>query len=1214
MPYSGSFFGNGYIISEFTLLGNETQTFGGLFGKSIGHISNLHLRELNVDVPIASGGSGGLMGQNAGLISRCSVVGNVTGQGVGTSDSGGLVGQNTGTILRSYFSGNLLNTCSNSGGLVGSSSGTIQFSFASGGTVQSADIACINRGGLVGSVSHPGSVEKSFASMQVVVEDGQNTDNIGGLIGSNTVAVLGGVAPDSVYNSDLTSLGGNQGIGINGLARTNVEMHLPQTYQNLNWSQNIWRLPTLTQNNLPELKLFMRGNLAPQAVMLSNKTIPEDAVALTLVGELSALDSESVSFSIPNNANGRFGLIDNTLHYTGVGSLILGQKYLITIQASDGLDVTSKQFQILVTDPLNEVNEAPHTILINGTALTNQLRFMENQPAGTFFGTLSAIDPENNPLTFNLIDGGGVFEIQSLNQLHSTLPLDYEAMVPKLVFITASVSDGVNPPVSRNFSILITNENETPSSLFTMGFISVLEDASVGTEFGTLATTDPDGDLLIYSLDENAAGAVSIDPVTGVLSVANSNLIDYENQSSIFISVRATDPGGLFATQDRVVIVQNVEEPPTSLTGGPFSVYEDAGPHTAIGAVSSSDPDMGVMIYSLDNDGGGRFAINASTGMLSVPDSSLLNYEMIPTHGVTVRATDLGGLFAIQNYTISVLNADDAPVGTSIASTFGNDQEEILNLIYSDEDGDMAETCRVQLPININISTPCNCLVGSCQVGVTATAGYVGPASLEFFVTANGLESQNSALATLTVEDSIVILSTPVHDFALGADHTCVILKANNGVKCWGQNDYSQLGIEYSAGLDSRLGDDPGEMAALPYVDLGTGFVAEKIQAGPRHTCVAGRIGSTPEVKCWGYNDFSPSYDYLGYGTPGQARPSFIPFLEMGDGLPVISQLSGIEIIQLSLSNHASCALTDQSGDNIWCWGRSSYGLLGTGTGQGSSVPYRLNMGGVRFTQMSLGTHSACAVSEAGKAKCWGYSKAIGLELGEDVHFSSNLGDPTRWVDLGSPDYIVEQVWTSGGSNYNACALITDPTTLQYGLPYRGIKCWGRYYATPWTVTHLPQIVGESNASAMGTNLPFINFAYGDSTPTAPFGPDLVGDLRIKKIVDTGAHNGLCAIFENNRLKCWGAGGVGLGTGSTQTIVNPPRPGNDSLIPFVNLHFAQAMEAKMGDGHTCAKLGNDTLRCWGMNQDGQLGLGHSNTIGTSPAHMGRNLISPQFDI
>jgi alpha-tubulin suppressor-like RCC1 family protein len=51
-----------------------------------------------------------------------------------------------------------------------------------------------------------------------------------------------------------------------------------------------------------------------------------------------------------------------------------------------------------------------------------------------------------------------------------------------------------------------------------------------------------------------------------------------------------------------------------------------------------------------------------------------------------------------------------------------------------------------------------------------------------------------------------------------GGEHTCALLD-DDSVKCWGRNQYGQLGL----GDTSNRGDGPGEMGDnLPVVDLGT--------------------------------------------------------------------------------------------------------------------------------------------------------------------------------------------------------------------------------------------------------------------------------------------------------------------------------------------------------------------------------------------------------
>jgi alpha-tubulin suppressor-like RCC1 family protein len=80
-----------------------------------------------------------------------------------------------------------------------------------------------------------------------------------------------------------------------------------------------------------------------------------------------------------------------------------------------------------------------------------------------------------------------------------------------------------------------------------------------------------------------------------------------------------------------------------------------------------------------------------------------------------------------------------------------------------------------------------------------------------------------------------------------GYYHSCALLD-NASVKCWGLNDYGQLGIDSG----TQMGDGSGEMAVLPTVNLGIGRTATSISAGYEHTCAKLDNAS---VKCWGRNN-----------------------------------------------------------------------------------------------------------------------------------------------------------------------------------------------------------------------------------------------------------------------------------------------------------------------------------------------------------------------
>ena len=99
------------------------------------------------------------------------------------------------------------------------------------------------------------------------------------------------------------------------------------------------------------------------------------------------------------------------------------------------------------------------------------------------------------------------------------------------------------------------------------------------------------------------------------------------------------------------------------------TVAENAANGTVVGIVTGTDPDTGdTQTYSLTNTAGGRFAINASTGEITVADGTLLDYESATSHSVTVRVTDAGGLTYDETFTINLTNVNEAPTDLSLSA------------------------------------------------------------------------------------------------------------------------------------------------------------------------------------------------------------------------------------------------------------------------------------------------------------------------------------------------------------------------------------------------------------------------------------------------------------------------------------------------------------------------------------------------------------------
>lgn len=112
--------------------------------------------------------------------------------------------------------------------------------------------------------------------------------------------------------------------------------------------------------------------------------------------------------------------------------------------------------------------------------------------------------------------------------------------------------------------------NTAPASLALNGTL-VRENSPVGTQVGTLSTTDPDvGDAFIYTL---VSGAGDTDNATFQISgnsLRTLGAVDYERKTSYTVRVRTTDQGGLFVENSFTLTVGNQNDTPAGLLVGSF--------------------------------------------------------------------------------------------------------------------------------------------------------------------------------------------------------------------------------------------------------------------------------------------------------------------------------------------------------------------------------------------------------------------------------------------------------------------------------------------------------------------------------------------------------------------------------------------------------------------------------------------------------------------
>ncbi|MBI3898788.1 MAG: Ig-like domain-containing protein [Gammaproteobacteria bacterium] len=417
---------------------------------------------------------------------------------------------------------------------------------------------------------------------------------------------------------------------------------------------------------------------------------------------------------------------------------------------------------------------------------------------------------------------------------------------------------------------------------------------------------------------------------------------------------------------------------------------------------------------------------------------------------------------------------------------------------------------------------------------------------------------------------------------ALGssAHNTCARL-VDGRVKCWGVNPSGQLGL----GDAENRGDGPNEMGAnLPAVDLGSGRTAVQIVGGGSHICV--RLDNL-QIKCWGAN----GYGQLGRSTQSNSVIGNQPG-DMGDNLPVVDLGTGRFAVELVAGQDHTCARLDNG--RVKCWGLSlALGLGDSGSRgdtpdeMGDHLPY-LDFG-VNRTVVSLyaGWAHNCARLDNDDVKCWGFNSNGQLGLGDKIlrgNTPQTVPANLPALDVGAGRHVVKMAL--GGQS--SCAVLDNGQ----------IKCWGD---NAWGALGLGDVTDRGDAPGeMGDNLPPVSLGAGRT----------VVDLIV-------GNNHKCALLDNGVLKCWGLeGSIGqLGYGSyydSSGVGDAPDEMGDALIAVNVGSNLKALEVVAGFSHTCARLDDGRIKCWGQAASGQLGAGDNITRGDQIAEMGDSL--PAVDL
>ena len=414
----------------------------------------------------------------------------------------------------------------------------------------------------------------------------------------------------------------------------------------------------------------------------------------------------------------------------------------VYVRASDGSLVSGDTLlQVFISD----VNERPNNLSVTSQTLYSETVGSDTPHSGQVIANFAISDPDQTTPNLVIVGGNqnGWFATNSAGQLlfaganftadwirayRGSYGTDagfyYDTdgdgyMEIRVATLTLKARDAAGAESDAfTYNVYIEDKNETPTDIWADRTLSFSENIGVGVGLAWFGGSDPDNNIVSYSLINNAGGRFSLRS-DGLLMVGSTGL-NYEAGASHWITVRVTDARGAVYDESFLVGLQDVNEA-HSLTNasrsraeGNYSHYpyiNDPNAYLDLRSIMLSDPENGAMNWTFADGSytSGIWSIEGSTGRLYLTSGSV-DYEALTTYyetyydydpytgepiehtyavrdpslatqNLSIRASD-GVHSATATLTVSVNDVNEAPSVGSYSAYYGNDGKVIYRNSY----------------------------------------------------------------------------------------------------------------------------------------------------------------------------------------------------------------------------------------------------------------------------------------------------------------------------------------------------------------------------------------------------------------------------------------------------------------------------------------------------------------------------------------------------
>jgi hypothetical protein len=422
------------------------------------------------------------------------------------------------------------------------------------------------------------------------------------------------------------------------------------------------------------------ANDAPTAIKIDGGSVSEAAAGGTVVGKLYTADADKGDAYTYQLVDAKGNAIDDANFVIKDNAIVVRDGASLDFESA-----ASQTLQVQVTDKagathieaisinINDANDAPTAIKIDGGSVS------EAAAGGTVVGKLYTADADNGDAhTYQIVDaqGNAVDDANFVIQDNAIVvrdgaSLDFESSASQTLHV--QVTDKAGATHIEAISININDANDAPTAIKIDGG-SVSEAAAGGTVVGKLYTADADkGDAYTYQLVDAKGNA--IDDANFVIKdnaivVRDGASLDFESNASQTLHVQVTDKAGATHIEAISININDANDAPTAIKIDGGSVSEAAAGGTVVGKLYTADADNGdAHTYQIVDAKGNaiddaNFVIQDNA--IVVREDASLDFESNASQTLHVQVTDRAGVTHIQDITISIEDANDAPTAIKI--------------------------------------------------------------------------------------------------------------------------------------------------------------------------------------------------------------------------------------------------------------------------------------------------------------------------------------------------------------------------------------------------------------------------------------------------------------------------------------------------------------------------------------------------------------------